>query len=93
MSQTSTFNIDLFSETEQKAIASFIDGCRHRYEFSLLIKHLHDEHKNPDARLWSLLRYVDPEQRKGLFTLLEKVSSGKGIDQIFKTDFISEIIQ
>ncbi|CAI2299330.1 hypothetical protein V8050_003584 [Vibrio parahaemolyticus] len=92
MNPRSTFKTELFSTEEQQEISALINGCSHRYEFKQLIKHLHNEQENPHVRLWSLLRYVDQEQRHGLFSLLKVISTGKCIEQILMPDFIKAMM-
>lgn len=83
---------DLFTSSQQQSLQLLLNGCSHRQEFKQLLRNLHNEEANPNSRLWSLLRYADPEQREGLFALLEAIGSGKGIEQIFTSDFLNEMM-
>lgn len=81
---------DFFTASQQNSVQLLLNGCSHRNEFKQLLRNLNNEQVNPAVRLCSLLRYLEPQQREGLFAVLDVIGEGKGLEQIFTPDLLNK---
>ena len=81
----------VFSEEEAEYVIAFIEGTRHREEFTNFIMHLHNHNAFTDASLGYLLRYVDIFQLQGLLAIVNTFSFGKGVEEMLSPAFFDPI--